>query len=107
MVLRRWIFVVIEIVNQPDDAPEFFISAKLPRVCTHAGFDRQRVLSQALRLSELGEKIPGGNSIVGHTLNVAILTLQKVDIVPPERHCCPERPHVESAPLANRRSGNP
>ena len=42
--------LVVEVVQQGGEAPEFFLGAGLSRVCAHAGLDRQRVFAQAFVL---------------------------------------------------------
>ena len=59
MVLLVGIALVVEVVQQRDDAPVVFVLAELPRVAAHRGFDRQHVLPQALALRVLGHQRPG------------------------------------------------
>ena len=54
--------LVVEVVNESDDAPEIFVFgravAEFAGAGAHAGFDGQRVLAQAFGLGELGQELP-------------------------------------------------
>ena len=60
MIAERRIALVVEVVEQRDDAPLLFVLAELPRVAAHRGFDRERMLAQALALRPLSQELPGG-----------------------------------------------
>ena len=66
MIAERRVPLVIEVVEQGDDAPLLFVGALLARVAAHRGFDRQRVLAQALALGPFGQQLPGGFTRKGH-----------------------------------------
>ena len=53
MVFQAGPAVVIEVVDESDDAPFFLVVAKFVGVGAHAGLDREGVLAQILRLGEL------------------------------------------------------
>jgi hypothetical protein len=57
MVVEARPTIVIEVVNEADDPPEFFLSGgtgrELPRVGAHASLDRESVFPQTFALSEL------------------------------------------------------
>jgi hypothetical protein len=61
--------VVVEVVNQADDAPHVLAVrravAQLAGAGAHAGFDGERVLAQAFGLGELAQEFPGGFSCSG------------------------------------------
>jgi hypothetical protein len=46
MFLAARIFVVIEIVEQADDAPKILVSTQLPSIGAHAGLDGERMFAQ-------------------------------------------------------------
>ena len=58
MVRSRRIPLVIEVMKQRDDTPFLFVCAGLPRIPPYRGFDRQRVLAQALSGRPLGQQLP-------------------------------------------------
>ena len=51
--------LVVEVVQQRDDAPLVLVCAELARIAADSGFDGKRVLQQALTLRVLGEQRPG------------------------------------------------
>ena len=53
MVFQRGPAVVVEIVDEADDRPFFFVLAELAGVGAHAGLDGERVFTQIFRLGEL------------------------------------------------------
>ena len=55
MILQIGILLVVEIVQQRDDAPHFFVFAERARIATHRGLDGERMLPQALALGVLGQ----------------------------------------------------
>jgi len=57
--LERRVAVVVEVVQQADDAPEVFIAAHPTRIPPHAGFHRERMLDQVWCLGPLVEQDPG------------------------------------------------
>ena len=68
MVLLVGPALVVEVVQQRDDAPVLFVLAEQPRVAAHRGFDRQHVLAQALALRVLGHQRPGRLSRHRHSI---------------------------------------
>jgi hypothetical protein len=68
MIGRGRIPLVVEIMEQGDDAPSLLVLAEFARVAADRRFDRERVLAQALALRPLSEQRPGrvaGNNGVG------------------------------------------
>ena len=59
MILQIGILLVVEVVQQRDDAPHFFVFAERARVPAHRRLDRERMLPQALALGVLGQHVPG------------------------------------------------
>jgi hypothetical protein len=51
--------LVVEIVEQSGDTPELFIGAMLAGVGADAGFHRQHVLAETLRLRVFAQELPG------------------------------------------------
>src|SRR5262249_20247124 len=51
--------LVIEVVQQGSPAPGLVVGAVPAGISAHTGFHRQHVLSQAFRLRELTNKVPG------------------------------------------------
>jgi hypothetical protein len=51
--------LVVEIVEQGGDAPKLFIGALFACIGADAGFDRQHVLAEALRVGEFAQQLPG------------------------------------------------
>src|SRR5262249_28846900 len=80
---RRGIFFIVKVVEQPDDGPLFFILAKLAGVGSHAGFHRQHVLAQALRLGKLAHQVPGCFAVHhGFSLVFSFYSLVSSGIIP-------------------------
>src|SRR5439155_722179 len=63
MILEAGPPLVIEIVQQRDDAPALLVLAELPRVAAHGGFHGHRVLQEALVLRVLGQQLPRGVAV--------------------------------------------
>ena len=59
MIGRRRIALVVEVVEQRDDAPLLLVLAERARVAADGGLDGERVLAQALALGPLGQQRPG------------------------------------------------
>ena len=51
--------LVVEVVQQPGDAPQLLVLAEAPRVGAHGGLDGQHVLAKRRRLGPLAEEGPG------------------------------------------------
>ena len=51
--------LVVEVVQQPGDAPQLLVGAGPPRVGAHRGLDPEQVTAQALVLDPLGHELPG------------------------------------------------
>ncbi len=66
MVAQRRVPLVVEVVEQRDDAPLLFVGALLPGIAAHRRLDGQRVLAQALALGPLGQQLPCRLSRQGH-----------------------------------------
>ena len=58
MVLAIGILLVVEVVDERDEAPRVFVLAPHPRVAAHRGLDGQQMLAQALALHVLGHERP-------------------------------------------------
>ena len=59
MVLEARPPLVVEVVQERNDAPARLVLAKLPRVAAHGRLHRQRVLQETLALGVLREQLPG------------------------------------------------
>ena len=57
-ILQIRVLLVIEIVQQRDNAPHVFVLAEHARITTDRGLDRERVLSKAFALGVLGQLGP-------------------------------------------------
>ena len=79
MVRRVGPALVVEVVEQRDDAPVLLVLAPQPRVAAHRGLDRQRVLPQALALRVFRQQRPGG---VARQHRPPILSLSRSDYEP-------------------------
>ena len=59
-VIRRiGIHLIIEIVEQPDDAPLGLVFSELHSISPHAGFNRKHMLDQAVALGMLLQQLKG------------------------------------------------
>jgi hypothetical protein len=67
MVLVVGPALVIEIVEQSGEGPQFLIGSILPRVRAQAGLDSKGVFSQAFALRVFAQKFPGILSITHST----------------------------------------
>ena len=59
MLVERRVHLVVEVVQQPDRAPELFVLAEVTRVPAHAGLHTERVAQERIALRVLGERLPG------------------------------------------------
>jgi hypothetical protein len=58
----------IKIVQQRGDGPFFLVLAELLRVGGDAGFDRQHMFAQAIRLHEFADNVPGLLAVHKHSV---------------------------------------
>jgi hypothetical protein len=59
MPVERRVHLVVEVVEQRDDAPELLVLAELPRVEAHRRFDGERVAKERLALGVARQRVPG------------------------------------------------
>jgi len=59
VVRRGGVYLVIKVVNEPDNSPLFFVFAKLSGVDAHAGFNGKAVPSEIFTLGIFTQKFPG------------------------------------------------
>jgi hypothetical protein len=57
--------LVVEVVEEPDEAPLLLVGTEPPRVRAHRRLDRQHVAAQRLRGGPLLDEIPGLLAIQG------------------------------------------
>ena len=63
MLGRGGVYLVVEVVEHPGDAPGRRIRAVTAGIGPHGRFHRERVLAQAVGVGEFGEDTPGGGAI--------------------------------------------
>ena len=63
VIAKRRVALVVEIVQQRDDAPRVFVLAEGARVAAHRGLDRQGVLQETLALRVFVQELPGVGTV--------------------------------------------
>src|SRR3954471_15087991 len=67
VICRCRVSLIVEIVQQADDTPVSFVGSEMPGVATQRGFDRKRVLAQAVARGPFRQQRPRLVVVQGHS----------------------------------------